>query len=155
MRVEVSRYVFAPATVVWAVLTDWERQPDWMVDAQEVEVLSERREGVGVRVRCPTRLLGVTVQDVLEVTDWREAQRLRVRHVGSLIQGEAAFELRSTHMGTRLTWWEEINPPLGLVGELAATVLVRPLVARLFGRSLDRLKRRCEQEASGTTPPTR
>ncbi len=155
MRVEVSRYVFAPATVVWEVLTDWERQPEWMVDAQTVEILGERRNGVGVRMRVPTRVFGVTVEDVLEVTDWREAERLEARHVGSVIEGVAAFELRSTHMGTRLTWWEEIDPPLGLLGELAATLLARPLVARVFARSLDGLKRRCEREVSGTPPPQR
>jgi uncharacterized protein YndB with AHSA1/START domain len=39
MHVEVSRYVFAPPDIVWSVLTDWESQADWMVDAEAVEVV--------------------------------------------------------------------------------------------------------------------
>jgi carbon monoxide dehydrogenase subunit G len=147
MRIEVSRYVFAPVGVVWDVLTDWERQPEWMQDAEVVEVTSDHRAGVGVELRVPTRVLGVTVLDTLEVTRWEEPRVLGVRHAGRVIAGDAAFELHATEVGTRVVWWEEITPPMGALGALAARLVVRPLLRPVFDRSLTELKRLCEREA--------
>lgn len=147
MQVEVSRYVFAPPGVVWAVLTDWERQADWMVDALDVEVTSPHREGTGVTIVCPTNVLGVTVQDEMRVTEWVEGQRLRVEHLGDVITGSGTFVLEPTPVGTRIIWHEEIDPPLGVVGELGARLVVRPYVRYLFGRSLDNLKAIAERLA--------
>lgn len=147
MRVQVSRYVFAPPGVVWDVLVDWERQPQWMVDARDVRVRGGRRRGTGVRIECPTSLLGVTVRDVMEVTAWEPREVLEVRHVGRLISGTGRFELEPTAVGTRVTWREHVDPPLGRLGEAVAGRLVRPLVARRFRASMDNFKRLCEREA--------
>lgn len=147
MRVEVSRYVFAPPELVWAVLTDWERQADWMVDARSVAVTSEHREGPGVRVVCPTDVLGVTVEDEMAVTEWVAEERLTVEHLGNVITGTGTFQLEPTPVGTRVIWREEVEPPLGRLGELGARLLVRPYVQRLFSRSIDNLKQLCEREA--------
>lgn len=147
MRVEVSRYVFAPAQIVWDVLTDWERQASWMVDAVTVEVETAHREGEGVVLRVPTRVLAVTVEDRMEVTVWEERARLGVRHLGRIIAGEGMFELHPTDVGTRVLWWEEVETPLGAAGELGASLVAAPYVRHLFGRSLDGLKAECEREA--------
>lgn len=150
MRVEVAREVNAPPSIVWGLLVDWERQVEWMVDAQDVEVASEVRTGVGVRLRVPTNVLGIRFEDVLEVTAWDEPQRLAVRHVGSLVTGEGAFELVPTLRGTRVVWWEDVDPPLRVVGELGASLLVRPCLRWLFRRSLDNFARLSEQDAAST-----
>lgn len=147
MRVEVSRYVFAPRDIVWSVLTDWDRQPDWMVDARSVAVTTAHREGPGVRIVCPTNVVGLTVRDEMEVTGWVEGERLTVEHLGDIITGIGTFELEETPVGTRIRWWEEIDPPLGAFGEIGARVVVAPYVQRLFSRSLGNLKRLCEREA--------
>lgn len=147
MRVEVARYVFASPDVVWSVLTDWERQPEWMPDARAVEVLTPHRTGLGVRLRCPTRVLGATVDDVLEVTGWQEQRLLEVAHIGRIITGTAAFELSPRDVGTQVVWWEDVDPPLGPVGEFGARMVIGPWLRWLFGRSIDLLRRRCEDEA--------
>ena len=147
VRVAVDTHVEAPPERVWAVLVDWERQSRWMVDARAVEVLSDRREGVGTRVRCPTDLFGlVVIEDELEVIEWRQPVLLGVLHTGRLIRGVAAFELDATEHGTHVRWWEEIEPPLGGLGELAAP-LIEPFVRRVFRRSLAGLKRTVEQHS--------
>ncbi len=150
VRVEVARDVFASPGIVWGLLVDWERQAEWMVDARAVEVTSAGRKGVGVRLKVPTRVLAITIDDVLEVTGWNEPRRLEVRHVGPLVSGKAAFELSTAERGTRVTWWEEVDVPLGVVGELGAALLVRPYLAWLFRRSLDNFARLCEREAGFT-----
>lgn len=148
MRLEVERRVEAPREAVWDVLTRWELQPDWMLDAKAVHVLTPQREGLGVTLRCPTNLLGVTVQDVMRVTGWREPAYLEVTHLGDVITGHGAFELTALPDGaTRLVWWEEVDPPLGPLGEWGASTLVLPVLRRIFSRSLARLAALAEERA--------
>lgn len=144
-RVEVTTHVEAEPARVWAVLTDWESQAEWMRDAVEVTILSPHREGVDVVVRCRTRIAaGLVVNDDLITTEWDAPRVLGVRHTGWLIRGVAAFELQPTAHGTHVTWWEEIDPPLGFVGEAAVGLIAVPLVTRVFRSSLAGLKHLCE-----------
>lgn len=148
MRLEVSRDVAAPRAVVWEQLVDWERQSEWMLDAKAVEVVSPHREGQGVTIRVPTNLLGVTVEDVMRVTRWEEPRLLEVQHLGRLIRGSGAFVLESLGAeSTRLEWWEQIDPPLGRLGEAGAS-MIRPILRRIFGRSLGNLAQLAEAEAA-------
>ncbi len=150
MRLEIDREVAAPRAVLWRVLTRWEQQPDWMLDAKDVEILTPQRTGVGVTLRCPTNLLGVTVEDVMRVTRWEEPRLLEVTHLGRVITGDGAFVLDElAPERTRITWWEEIDPPLGALGEWGASRFVRPVLALVFARSLARLARLAEAEAAG------
>ncbi len=148
MRIEVETTIEAPRPVVWDVLTQWERQPEWMLDAKDVIVESDHREGEGVTIRCPTNLLGVTVQDVMRVTGWRDGSYLEVTHLGKIITGTGAFELRDHPEGTHLLWWEEIDPPMGAFGAWGAETFVKPVIDRIFARSLRNLKRVAEEDAA-------
>lgn len=151
MRLEVERQVAAPRATVWNVLTEWERQPEWMLDAKEVHVLTPERVGEGVTLRCPTNLMGFTVQDVMRVTGWREPSYLEVTHLGKIITGYGAFELDEVDATTtRLTWWEEIDPPLGAFGEWGASTFVLPIIRRIFARSLRGLAELAESESADT-----
>jgi uncharacterized membrane protein len=146
-RIEATTHIEAPVAQVWEVLLDWERQPDWMVDARSVEVTSEHREGPGVVLSCATDIAGFVVSDEMETTEWEDERVIGVRHTGWLIRGVGAFELEPTPSGTHFVWWEEVDPPLGAVGEMGATLLVVPIVRRVFRRSLANLKRVCESRA--------
>jgi carbon monoxide dehydrogenase subunit G len=146
-RIEASTHIEAPVSAVWAVLLDWEGQAAWMVDARAVEVLSDRREGPGVVLSVATDIAGLVVTDTMETTEWEHERVIGVRHTGWLIQGVGAFELVPTAAGTHFTWWEEVEAPLGPLGEAAATLVVAPLVRRVFRRSLANLKRVSESRA--------
>jgi hypothetical protein len=148
VRLEVSATAAAPRSVVWDLLTAWERQPEWMVDARSVEVLTPRRTGVGVAIRCPTVLFGVTVDDVMRVTAWDPPARLEVVHLGRIITGTGGFALVEGADGTtRIDWWEQVTPPFGAVGEAGARHLVLPVLRRVFTRSVTGLARLAETEA--------
>jgi len=147
VRIELDVPTSAPREVVWDVLTDWETQAQWMVDAKAVHVLTPQRHGVGVTIRCPTNLMGITVQDVMRVTRWQEHELLEVVHLGRIITGTGAFELRDgPGDGSTIHWWEEVDPPLGALGEWGASTLVAPVVRRLFTRSLTNLAGLAERE---------
>ncbi len=153
MRLELTQRIQAPPRVVWEVLTTWERQPEWMLDAKAVHVLTPERTGAGVTIRCPTNLLGVTVQDVMRVTAWEQERLLEVTHLGRIITGSGAFVLEpdGDHT-TLLTWWEEVDPPLGALGEWGASTLVLPILRRIFGRSLANLASLAEAEEETARP---
>jgi len=144
MRLEVVQRTSASREAVWRVLTEWERQPEWMLDAKAVEVLTPQRQGEGVTIRCPTLLLGVTVDDVMRVTGWRENEYLEITHLGKVIAGTGAFELRAVDGGTQITWWEQIDPPLGRLGAWGARTLALPIIERIFRRSLRNLAKLSE-----------
>jgi carbon monoxide dehydrogenase subunit G len=138
----VCREIVLPTTPdeAWTVLMDWERQAHWMLDADRVEVVSDRREGVGVRLAVKTRIAGVPAfTEPMEVTGWDPPRRLEIRH-GSLVAGVGSWELVPVEGGTRFTWTEDIRLALPLVGEAAARCY-RPVMRWLMGRAMQGLRR--------------
>lgn len=144
-RIEEHVRIDAPVERVWAVLVDWEGQSRWMQDARDVRVLTDKREGRGVVIRAATDILGLVVDDDMEITEWEEPRLIGVRHLGMLIRGVGAFELVPLPDGkTRFTWWEEVQAPFGALGDTVAGLVVVPWVSRVFRRSLAALKAVCE-----------
>lgn len=129
-----------------------------MQDAQSVTVTSPERTGVGVTISVPTDIaLGLVVTDEMEVTEWVERERIAVRHTGRFIKGHGAFEVLPTRLpdaseGTLFTWWEQVDAPLGRLGDAAARLVVVPYVSMIFRRSLHALKEVAEAAPGQATP---
>ena len=138
-RYSVSAGIDAPLERVWALLADWEGSSAWMVDATTVEVLGEQSAGVGTRVQAVTRIAGLPLRDEMTVTQWEPPHLMVVRHHRAPIRGIAWFELSEENGGTRFDWVEELDPPLGPVGELGGIVL-RRAIERVLSRSAAKLK---------------
>jgi len=139
MRVERAIVLPVSPAEAWSILTDWERQADWMADADRVEVRSAEREGVGVRLLVRTRVLGILAFDEpIEVTGWDPPGRLEIRH-GSLVAGAGAWRLERIDGGTRFAWTEDVRLRLPFGGELLARCY-RPLLAWLMHRSQTALR---------------
>lgn len=144
----VTTHIDAPPERVWELLSDWEGSSAWMVDATAVEVLGALRDGAGSRIRAVTVVAGVSLTDEMTVTRWEPGRLIQVRHDGWPIRGVAWFEIAPEAGGTRLEWAEELDPPLGPLGELGARVLKRPLES-VLRRSLVRLRKLAEAAAAG------
>ena len=132
----VAREIVLPTTPeeAWVVLVDWERQADWMLDADRVDVVSDHREGVGVRLAVKTRLFGIPAfTEPMEVTVWDPPRRLQIRH-GSLVSGAGVWELEEVDGGTSFRWSEDIVLHVPLVGEMAARAY-RPVMRMLMSRA--------------------
>lgn len=146
-RFRVEAHIDAPPSRVWELLKDWEGSAAWMVDATTVEVLGEQRTGIGTRVRAVTRIAGIPLTDLMEVVGWEEGRLISVMHHGWPIRGLAWFALHPTEDGgTRFEWAEELDPPLGPLGELGGRVLRSP-IERVLRKSLTKLKRLAEGPA--------
>jgi carbon monoxide dehydrogenase subunit G len=138
---QVSRSLVLPTRIeeAWAVLVDWERQADWMRDADRVEVISPHREGTGVTIDVRTRVYGVPLfTERLEVVRWEPPARLVIGH-RTFVRGTGTWALEPADGGTRFTWTEDISLPVPLLGELALRVY-RPFMRLLMGKAMDDLR---------------
>lgn len=142
----VATHIDAPPARVWPFLADWGGSSAWMVDATTVTVLGARRAGTGARVRAVTKIAGVSLVDEMEVVAWEPERLLAVMHHRFPIRGLAWFELSPAGAGTRLEWAEELDPPLGPVGEIGGRLLRAP-IERVLAKSVARLRRLAEAEA--------
>jgi carbon monoxide dehydrogenase subunit G len=120
---------------LWSIVTDWERQADWMTDADRITVVSPHREGVGVRLNVRTRLFGIPAfTEPMEVVAWAPPRVLTIRH-GGPVAGTGTWRLETVTGGTRFTWTEDIALGVPVVGELAAWCYA-PILSWLIGRSM-------------------
>jgi len=139
MRVETVIELPVLPSRAWDVLTDWERQADWMLDADRVTVRSSIREGVGVRLAVHTRIAGVPAfVEPMFVVGWDPPHRLTLRHGGAVV-GTGTWRLEAIDSGTRFTWTEDIRLRVPGVGALAARAYA-PVMRRLMGRAGVRLR---------------
>ena len=127
----------APATppIVWDLITDWERQGDWMLEASDFVVVSEQREGVGVEAEATVKIGGITTRDRIRVVGWEPPYRLVIRHLGWV---SGTGEIYLSPLGDDATfvfWREELEPPIGALGAIGLTAF-RPFMRRVFERDL-------------------
>ena len=139
--VTIERAIVLPVRVeeAWTTVTDWERQADWMLDADDVTVVSGGREGLGLRIAARTRILGIPAfTERLEVVDWDPPRRLAMRH-GPPIAGTGVWTLDPVDHGTRFTWREDVTIEIPMLGSVAAR-LYGPVMGWLMDRSLRQLR---------------
>lgn len=137
---EVSVQIPAPIGAVWDDLARIETHAEWMTDAVAIEFLGEERQGVGTRIRVPTRVGPLTTVDYMTFTAWEPPNRMAIAHEGKFT-GTGELALRATMRGTVLTWREEVHfPPLfgGPAGEWAAA----PILRRIWRANLNRFAHR-------------
>ena len=135
VAIEMAETAPGPPEVVWDLLTDWEHQDDWMLEASDFVVMSEQRAGVGVEAEATIRIGGITTRDKVRVVEWEPARHLAIEHYG-WVSGVGHIYL--TPLGedrTHVFWREELYPPVGLLGAIGMTAL-RPVMGRLFRRDL-------------------
>jgi uncharacterized protein YndB with AHSA1/START domain len=121
--------VDAPPERVWAALTDWVRQGEWML-ATDVQTVDGPAQQVGGRLAARTgvplpggRHLGVL--DTMLITRWEPPHRVDVRHTGRVVRGTGVFQVRPRGTGSTFVWREVLDLPLGAFGA-AGWPLVRP-----------------------------
>ena len=134
--IEVLDTMPGPPEVVWELITDWEHQGDWMLEASRFEVIGDRREGVGVEAKATVRIGGLRTRDRIRVSMWEPPRILVIDHLG-WVKGAGEIQLVPTREGTRMRWRETLFAPrlLGVLGRLGLRVLT-PLLHRTFQRDL-------------------
>lgn len=124
-----------PPEIVWRLITDWEHQDDWMLEASDFKVTSAHREGLGVEAEATISIGGITTRDTVRVVTWEPPKRLAIEHGGWVAGRGELFLTPMADDETYLYWREELIPPFGLLGRIGL-LLFRPLMRRIFVRDL-------------------
>lgn len=135
VAVEMASTMPGPPSVVWELITDWEHQDDWMLEASNFVVISDHREGIGVEAEATVKIGGISTRDKVTVTGWEPGRRLAIAH-GGWVSGRGEFHL--TPLGsdrTHVFWREELEPPMGILGAMGL-VGFKPVMKRIFNRDL-------------------
>jgi hypothetical protein len=143
--------VQAPPERVWAALTDWSRQGEWMLATDVTPVIGPAR-GVGGRLAATTgvglpggRRLGIL--DTMVITRWEPPTRVDVLHTGRFVRGSGIFEIRPRGEHATFVWTETLDLPLGALGRLGWPG-VRPVMRAGVRRSLRRFAEFARTHAS-------
>ena len=143
MQLRASAEIPAPALLVFRILSDPERLPDWntsVVQARRVE--PEVPVGLGSRAVFRGRLMGQTLESETEVVAHEPPRVFATRGVrGPRL--ETVFRLESVAYGTRLVVEIRGEVPGGALGRKLAERFLRSELAA----SLQRLRTLCEQQA--------
>jgi len=139
VSVELVETMPGPPEVVWHLITDWENQGDWQLEARDFVVKSAAREGVGVVAEATVSIGGITTRDAIEVVAWEPNKHLAIEHKG-WVSGRGDIRLTPLGSGahpdrTHVYWIETLNPPLAFAGAIGLTAF-KPLMTRTFKRDL-------------------
>jgi hypothetical protein len=139
MRIERSVDLPCDPDEAWRVLVDWERQADWMADADAIVVTSRERAGTGVTLQVGTRLFGIPAfTETIEVIEWAPPNALAIAH-GPPLRGLGAWTLERISAGTRFTWAEVVELKTPVLGWLLSAAYA-PVLGWLLRRSMRGLR---------------
>jgi uncharacterized membrane protein len=138
VRYEVSAEIDAPPELVWSVLTDVARMPEWNSSMTLVERLDQGPFAVGSSVRIKQPRLPTAVWRVVELTPQRS---FSWKTTASGVTTDAGHVL-----ATALSGGTDVTLTLGLNGLLAPLVglLTSALARRYVDMELEGLKARSE-----------
>ena len=144
MRIHVSIELPASPAEVWSYLRDIASHTQWMHDATSITFTSTRTEGEGTTFECLTTIGPFRTTDRMEITSWRPAEEMGVRHSG-LITGEGRFTLSPigspAGSETEFAWSEKLRLPW-FFGSKFGEVLASPLLRWVWRRNLRALRAR-------------
>ena len=127
--------VDAPAERVFAAITDWPGQGEWMVGTT-VSAVEPPGEGVGAELEAFTGLGRAGFLDTMTITRWEPPYRVDVLHTGTVVRGTGTFEVVELPEGrSRFIWSEQLELPWGALGRAGWTA-VRPAFRIGLARSL-------------------
>jgi uncharacterized protein YndB with AHSA1/START domain len=147
---DLRAFIRAPPERVWQIISDLPAQTKWMVDVRHLEIVGDARAGPGTVIKLTSDLFKLpVVHDTMTIETWSPPHRYDVSHIFDLgrlgnVQGSGAFILEPAPGGTVFVWQEELRPPLGPVGQIGWKLLLQPHLTRVFGRSMDNVRRLAE-----------
>lgn len=128
-----TQVIDRPAALVWRVLTDWHRTPNWMAGVDSVTQISDTTLRFVARKRERTS----------EITAVRPGESITLTSVQSGVRADYTYSIEPVGTTTRATLVADITTKL--LWRPVAPVL-RALIRRTDGGQLDALKRLVEAQ---------
>lgn len=150
MSVDVS----ASVEVAFSAVVDLASQDRWMLGTKLFPLEGDVPvPGVGSRIAALTGIGGIGVLDTMVVTVFDPPYRWETTHTGNAFKGVGIFLVEARgDSGARITWKEQIELPLGILGRLGWPV-AKPLVKWGLARSLHSLAKGIHNGTLPVNPP--
>jgi uncharacterized membrane protein len=143
MRVERRCVINADRNVVWKVVGDPDRYPEFMTNLERWETANDQPAGVGARYMVHWKIGSVPVGGLIELVEFDESRDLAwVGITGITMRGR--IRLRDGADGeTKVTFRLSYQAPGGILGYVADRIAARQ-VGRTVGDTLKSLKKLVE-----------
>ena len=97
---QLSVDVPADPETVFAAMTDWERQHEWMLGTR-VRAEEKGGQGVGGGIAAFTGFGPLGFWDTMTITRWQRPRVVEVDHTGKLVRGIGVFRVEPSANGSR------------------------------------------------------
>jgi uncharacterized membrane protein len=146
-RVELAIDIYAPASDIWAVLTDPAGFPDWITGMETVEISTEGDYGVGTRYRVVAGAGGRTVEWTVEIKGLEPERRIDFAYTGD-VEGNGGWEIEPIEGedGYWVTSFDEFAPPGNWLVKFLSKFWIDNAARAARRESLERLKELVEEE---------
>ena len=146
MRVSADIVIGAPPERVWETVSDPSRALQYMAGVTRWEVVGDKREGLGARIRMLMRVGSAEIGGLVEIVEYVEASDLAWVSITGVDQRGRWRLRRAGESSTRV----EFRLAYGVAGSgvwgYAAERLASPTVRGHLRRTLQQLKRQVEHE---------
>ena len=124
MRVQKAIEINAPPERIWPFFVESEKVLQWYSTFRRFEYTSNQRSGVGTHLYIEEQAGGPLMKIHFEATEWKENEKLALRMVsGSGVKSyKQTWLLETIPSGSRFTFMEEIEFPLGFIGKLIGLI---------------------------------
>src|SRR4030042_43798 len=124
MRVQGAIEIDAPPEKVWPFCVEPEKVLQWSSSYRRFEYTSDQRCGVGTPVYVEEQTSGPLVKAHFKAVEWKDNEKLTWQMVsGSGVKSYQQFwSLEPTPSGSRFTFLEEVELPLGMAGKFIGLI---------------------------------
>ncbi|MFC1948688.1 SRPBCC family protein [Chloroflexota bacterium] len=125
MRVRRSVDIAAPPEKIWPFMVEPEKILKWFITFKMFEYTGEKRNSVGTAIYIEEKAGPMPLMKLnFTVTEWVENERLAFRMTsGTGVKNyEQGWTIRTTGVGSRFTFIEDFELPLGIIGKLIGAV---------------------------------
>ncbi|HET9692044.1 MAG TPA: SRPBCC family protein [Acidimicrobiales bacterium] len=93
----------------WEAAVDWPGQSAWVIGSS-VRATSGGGRGVGATIEAVTGIGPLALHDPMQIVEWDPPHRVVLHHVGTLVRGDAVYEVeRLPGNRSRLVWAETLQ----------------------------------------------
>jgi len=150
VRIRIKLHLPHRIDSVWAELTDWEANSNWI--PQTRVTVTNQTLGAGTEFVGVSKVGPIVLEDRMRVCNWSPPVEgkaaARVSKLGPVLFGDAGFELTADGEGTSLVWFENVNLKWQLITAVMKPVLT-PIAWLLFRTALARFAKTLEVKPAG------
>lgn len=119
MRVQKAIEIKATPEGIWPFFVEPEKVVQWCITFRKFEYESDQHSGVGTPIYVEEQAVGPLMKIHYQATEWQENRKLALQMVsGTGVKSyKQIWSLEPIPSGSRFTFMEEIELPMGFIGK--------------------------------------